>query len=83
MRAANQYVTAFNALAAQLALLLPCWWCGQPIRYDFTGRAAQRHRDAFPLHHAAPLSRGGDLLDPANARSAHHRRNSARAVIRS
>ncbi|WP_262058537.1 HNH endonuclease [Streptomyces sp. STR69] len=62
----------------QRALLLPCWWCGGPIRYDITGYAAQRHRDAFTLDHATPLSRGGDLLDPANARSAHRRCNSAR-----
>ncbi|WP_435215886.1 HNH endonuclease [Streptomyces sp. bgisy034] len=62
----------------QRALGLPCWWCGKPIRYDITGLAAQRHRDAFTLDHAIPLSRGGDLLDPHNARSAHRRCNSAR-----
>ncbi|MEV0470229.1 HNH endonuclease [Streptomyces prunicolor] len=62
----------------QRSLLLPCWWCGGPIRYDITGRPAQRHRDAFTLDHALPLSKGGDLLDPANARSAHRRCNSAR-----
>ncbi|MFF9285409.1 HNH endonuclease [Streptomyces griseosporeus] len=62
----------------QRALRLPCWWCGEPIRYDITGALAQRHRDAFTLDHAVPLSRGGDLLDPANARSAHRRCNSAR-----
>lgn len=64
--------------AAQRALGLPCWWCGKPIRYDITGPLAGRHRDAFTLDHAVPLSRGGDLLDPANARSAHRRCNSAR-----
>jgi 5-methylcytosine-specific restriction endonuclease McrA len=63
---------------AQKALELPCWWCGQPIRYDITGLLAQRHRDAFTLDHAIPLSRGGDLLDPANARSSHRRCNSQR-----
>ncbi|MFJ3663145.1 HNH endonuclease [Streptomyces sp. NPDC090119] len=62
----------------QRALGLPCWWCGKAIRYDIIGRAAQRHRDAFTLDHAVPLSRGGDLLAPANARSAHRRCNSAR-----
>ncbi|WP_309095297.1 HNH endonuclease, partial [Streptomyces sp.] len=35
-------------------------------------------RWAFTLDHAIPLSLGGDLLDPANARSAHRRCNSAR-----
>ncbi|MYS47549.1 HNH endonuclease [Streptomyces sp. SID5998] len=64
--------------AEQRALLLPCWWCGQPIRYDITGPAAGRHPDAFTLDHANPLSLGGSLLDPANARSAHRRCNSAR-----
>ncbi|MEH0578981.1 HNH endonuclease [Streptomyces sp. B21-108] len=63
---------------AQRALGLPCWWCGKPIRYDITGPLAGRHRDAFTLDHAVPLSRGGDLLDPANALSAHRRCNSAR-----
>ncbi|MET7475079.1 HNH endonuclease [Streptomyces sp. NPDC005648] len=62
----------------QRALLLPCWWCGGSIRYDLTGLLAQRHRDAFTLDHAVPLTRGGDLLDPANARSAHRKCNSAR-----
>lgn len=64
--------------AKQRALLLPCWWCGEPIRYDLTGPIAQRHRDAFTLDHAVPLSLGGDLVDPANARSAHRRCNSQR-----
>ncbi|MGV2914482.1 HNH endonuclease [Streptomyces alfalfae] len=62
----------------QRALGLPCWWCGKPIRYDLTGLDAQRHPLAFTLDHLLPLSRGGDLLDPANARSAHRRCNSAR-----
>lgn len=62
----------------QRALRLPCWWCGEPIRYDLTGLAAQRDRDAFTLDHAIPLSLGGSLLDPTNARSAHRRCNSAR-----
>lgn len=62
----------------QRALGLPCWWCGQDIRYDITGPLASRHRWAFTLDHLVPLSRGGDLLDPANARSAHRYCNSAR-----
>ena len=67
-----------NLCKAQHALGLPCWWCGEDIRYDITGPLAGRHRDAFTLDHAQPLSRGGDLLDPANARSAHRRCNSQR-----
>lgn len=64
--------------AAQRALRLPCWWCGQAIDYTITGRRAQRDREAFTLDHAVPLSRGGSLLDPTNALSAHRRCNSSR-----
>lgn len=62
----------------QRALGLPCWWCGHAIDYSLTGTDAQRSPWAFTLDHAQPISRGGDLLDPANARSAHRRCNSAR-----
>lgn len=62
----------------QRALGLPCWVCGAEIDYSIVGVDAQRHRWAFTLDHLAPLSRGGDLLDPGNARSAHRRCNSAR-----
>ncbi|MHC3392080.1 HNH endonuclease [Streptomyces lavendulocolor] len=62
----------------QRALRLPCWLCGHDIRYDITGPDAGKHPWAFTLDHLIPLSRGGDLLDPANARSAHRRCNSAR-----
>jgi 5-methylcytosine-specific restriction endonuclease McrA len=62
----------------QRALGLPCWWCGHPIDYTLTGRDAQTNRWGFTLDHLIPLSRGGDLLDPANARSAHRRCNSQR-----
>ncbi|MFI6337824.1 HNH endonuclease [Streptomyces sp. NPDC050535] len=62
----------------QRALGLPCWICGHEIDYTLTGYAAQRDRWAFTLDHATPLTRGGDLLDPANARSAHRRCNSQR-----
>jgi 5-methylcytosine-specific restriction endonuclease McrA len=64
--------------AQQRALGLPCWVCGRPIDYSLTGYAAQRSAHAFTLDHAMPLSLGGDLHDPANARSAHRRCNSAR-----
>jgi 5-methylcytosine-specific restriction endonuclease McrA len=63
---------------AQRALGLPCWWCGKDIDYRLTGAEAQQSPWAFTLDHAQPLSRGGDLNDPANARSAHRRCNSAR-----
>ncbi|MGW0821818.1 HNH endonuclease [Streptomyces sp. NPDC002845] len=62
----------------QRALGLPCWICGHDIDYNLTGYAAQRSAWAFTLDHAQPLSRGGNLLDPANARSAHRRCNSQR-----
>lgn len=57
---------------------LPCWLCGHNIRYDITGPEAGKHPDAFTLDHLIPLSKGGSLIDPANARSAHRRCNSAR-----
>ncbi|NUL09080.1 HNH endonuclease [Streptomyces lunaelactis] len=62
----------------QRALGLPCWLCGKDIDYSITGPLASRHRWAFTLDHLLPLTKGGDLLDPANARSAHRRCNSAR-----
>ncbi|MGW2720660.1 HNH endonuclease [Streptomyces sp. NPDC001492] len=62
-------------VTAQKALGLPCWRCGHNIPPDVDGR---RHRLAFILDHYVPLSKGGSLLDPENARSAHRRCNSAR-----
>ena len=62
-------------VAWQKNLGLPCWICGHNIPADVDGR---RHPLAFTLDHEVPLSKGGDLLDPANARSAHRRCNSAR-----
>ncbi|MGW7239724.1 HNH endonuclease [Streptomyces sp. NPDC054804] len=64
-------------VAAQKAMGLPCWICGHNIPTSVDGR---RHPLAFTLDHLVPLSRGGDLLDPANARSAHRRCNSARGA---
>ncbi|NUP19861.1 MAG: HNH endonuclease [Streptomyces sp.] len=63
---------------AQRALGLPCWICGRDIDYTITGYAAQRSKWAFTLDHAIPITRGGSLLDPTNARSAHRRCNSQR-----
>mgnify|MGYP003575472041 CR=1 FL=1 len=62
----------------QRSLGLPCWLCGHDIAYEIRGPEAGKHPDAFTLDHLVPLSRGGSLLDPANARSAHRRCNSAR-----
>ncbi|WP_206311343.1 HNH endonuclease [Streptomyces sp. BPSDS2] len=57
---------------------LPCWLCGHNIAYEVRGPEAGKHPLAFTLDHEQPLSKGGDLLDPANARAAHRRCNSAR-----
>ncbi|MEV6477631.1 HNH endonuclease [Streptomyces sp. NPDC051657] len=64
--------------AQQRRLGLPCWLCGHNIRYDITGPEAGKHPEGFTLDHLVPLSLGGALLDPANARSAHRRCNSSR-----
>ncbi len=64
--------------ATQRALGLPCWICGHDIPYEITGPEAGTHPMAFTLDHLAPLSKGGDLLAPGNARSAHRRCNSRR-----
>jgi len=61
-------------VAAQKALGLPCWWCGHNIGYELNAK----HPLSFTLDHEQPLSKGGSLLDPANARSAHRRCNSSR-----
>lgn len=61
-------------VAAQKALGLPCWICG----HDIPAALDARHPLSYTLDHLVPLSRGGSLLDPANARSAHRRCNSAR-----
>jgi 5-methylcytosine-specific restriction endonuclease McrA len=60
--------------AWQRSLGLPCWICGHHIDLTLDARSAW----SFTLDHMIPLSKGGDLLDPANARSAHRRCNSAR-----
>ncbi|MFD9515531.1 HNH endonuclease [Streptomyces mirabilis] len=64
-----------RVVAAQKALGLPRWICGHNIAVNVD---CQRHPLAFTLDHEVPLSKGGSLLDPANARSAHRRCNSAR-----
>jgi 5-methylcytosine-specific restriction endonuclease McrA len=61
-------------VAEQKAKGLPCARCGYPI--DPTLNA--RHPLSFTLDHVIPLSKGGSLLDPANARSMHRRCNSAK-----
>ncbi|KAF4408666.1 HNH endonuclease signature motif containing protein [Streptomyces lycii] len=59
----------------QRALGLPCWLCGRPVDYSVKGVAARSHPWAFSLDHVVPLSKGGSLLDPLNARTAHMRCN--------
>ncbi|MDJ0461567.1 HNH endonuclease [Streptomyces sp. H27-C3] len=61
-------------VAAVKALGHPCWICGHNIPASLDAR----HRMSFTLDHLVPLSRGGSLLDPANARSAHRKCNSKR-----
>ncbi|MFE5630616.1 HNH endonuclease signature motif containing protein [Streptomyces sp. NPDC056463] len=61
-------------VAAQKARGLPCARCGGYINPHLDPRS----RWSFTLDHIVPLSKGGDLLDPANARSMHRRCNSAR-----
>lgn len=53
---------------------LPCWLCGHNIGYELNAK----HPLSFTLDHEQPLSRGGNLLDPANARAAHRKCNSSR-----
>lgn len=53
---------------------LPCWICGHNIGYELDAR----HPLSFTLDHLVPLSRGGALLDKANARAAHRRCNSSK-----
>lgn len=62
-------------VAALKAAGYPCWICGHNIPANVDGRT---HPLAFTLDHLVPLSRGGSLLDPANARSSHRKCNSAR-----
>jgi 5-methylcytosine-specific restriction endonuclease McrA len=61
-------------VAAVKALGHPCARCGHNIDPTLD----PRHPWSFTLDHVVPLSKGGDLLDPANARSMHRRCNSAR-----
>lgn len=53
---------------------MPCWLCGHNIDYQLD----PRHRMSFTLDHLVPISRGGSLLDPANARAAHRACNSSK-----
>ncbi|GGU91046.1 hypothetical protein GCM10010275_30100 [Streptomyces litmocidini] len=65
----------YRRLVAELkAKGLPCWICG----HDINPRLDARHRLSFTLDHLVPLSRGGDLLNPANARPAHRACNSSK-----
>ena len=63
-------------VARQRSLGLPCWICGQPIRYDLP----TPHPLSFEYDHYRPASRWLEfgyssqrecVRDPANGRSAH------------
>jgi 5-methylcytosine-specific restriction endonuclease McrA len=60
--------------ASVKALGEPCYRCGHNIDPNLD----PRHPMSFTLDHKVPLSRGGSLLDPANACSMHRRCNSAK-----
>jgi 5-methylcytosine-specific restriction endonuclease McrA len=51
-----------------------CWICGHGIDLSLPAR----HPRSWSLDHVVPLDRGGDALDPANARPAHYGCNSGR-----
>lgn len=51
-----------------------CWLCGELVEYGLRAR----HPKGPSLDHVVPLSRGGSLLDPVNARLAHYGCNSDR-----
>jgi 5-methylcytosine-specific restriction endonuclease McrA len=51
-----------------------CWLCGHGIDLQ----AEPRTKWSFSVDHVTPLSRGGDPLDRANARTAHYGCNSSR-----
>lgn len=63
-----------KASAQQRALRLPCALCGRPIDYN----APPRTPWAFTADHIIPVSRGGNLLNPNNIRSAHNHCNTSR-----
>lgn len=63
-------------VAAVKALGDPCWLCGHNIDTNLD----PRHPMSFTLEHVVPVSKGGSLLDPANARSAHRRCNSRKGT---
>jgi 5-methylcytosine-specific restriction endonuclease McrA len=65
----------YRRLCAWLrAQRLPCWICGHNIGYELDAR----HPLSFTLDHEQPLSKGGSLLDRANARPAHRSCNSSK-----
>ena len=65
-------------VAAQKARGLPCARCGGYINPHLDPRSPW----SFTLDHIVPLSRGGSLLDPGNARSMHRRCKIGRASCR-
>jgi 5-methylcytosine-specific restriction endonuclease McrA len=57
-------------MAESAAMQVPCWFCAQPIDYEFT-KWNHLHRLAGTVHHIIGLEQGGDPLDPANLTPAH------------
>lgn len=60
--------------AAVLRPGVACWLCHEPIAFGLR----KWHPRGPSLDHVRPLSKGGDPLDPSNARPAHYGCNSAR-----
>ena len=68
----NSNGSARRALRRRVAAVrAPCWMCGLPIDYELPAR----HPDSYELDELAPVSKGGDPLDPANVAPAHRRCN--------
>jgi 5-methylcytosine-specific restriction endonuclease McrA len=67
---------AYRKARAELrALGLPCWLCGQPIRYDLK----HPHPRSFSADHVTPPRHGGQ--HEGNLRAAHLGCNSRRAAL--
>ena len=71
-----QSSTRYQKFRARIRDTTPpvCWLCGEAI--DLTVRWPDRR--SWTLDHVVPLTHGGQLLDPANARPAHAACNSKR-----
>jgi hypothetical protein len=68
-------------MAESAANAVPCWFCGQPIDYEFT-KWNHLHRLSGTAHHIRGLAQGGDPLDPANLAPAHRSCNCRDGAIK-